>query len=186
MCLFIFSYLANQCWSGGCLYLIMLRRVKQKAPTPPCNVSVNVSIPEDRQQDRDASERSDNLENCTRSRKFGVFSGPSFAQDNNTDLKLQKYYGDHSSLALSNSSQNSGTIQSINTCGAENPDNFPQVRTALHGLDNGGTAPLPARGHSHMIKCDMDSFSSDTSGQVRHCCKMSVSCFRCGKLKFCF
>lgn len=166
MCLFIYSYLANQCWSGGCLYLIMLRRVKQKAPAPPCNVSVNVSIPEDRQQERDASECSDNLENCTRSRKFGVFSGPSFAQGNNTDLKLQKYYDDHSFLALSNSGQNSGSIRSKNTLGA--------VRTALHGLDNGGTAPLPAQGHSHIIKCDMDSFSSDTSSQVRHCCKMSV------------
>nr|XP_023689560.1 PDZ domain-containing protein 2 isoform X1 [Paramormyrops kingsleyae] len=30
------SYLADQCWSGGCIYLIMLRRIKRKAPLPPC------------------------------------------------------------------------------------------------------------------------------------------------------
>ncbi|XP_033946189.1 PDZ domain-containing protein 2-like [Pseudochaenichthys georgianus] len=29
------SYLAEQCWNGGCIYLIMLRRVKRKAPPLP-------------------------------------------------------------------------------------------------------------------------------------------------------
>ncbi|XP_045075499.1 PDZ domain-containing protein 2-like, partial [Coregonus clupeaformis] len=39
-----FSYLADQCWNGGCIYLIMLRRIKRKAPLPPCNGNGNATI----------------------------------------------------------------------------------------------------------------------------------------------
>uniref|UniRef100_A0A8K9XPV0 PDZ domain containing 2 n=1 Tax=Oncorhynchus mykiss TaxID=8022 RepID=A0A8K9XPV0_ONCMY len=37
------SYLADQCWNGGCIYLIMLRRIKRKAPLPPCNGNSKVT-----------------------------------------------------------------------------------------------------------------------------------------------
>lgn len=33
--LLFYSYLAEQCWRGGCISFIMLRHVKQKAPLPP-------------------------------------------------------------------------------------------------------------------------------------------------------
>uniref|UniRef100_A0A671VEH7 PDZ domain containing 2 n=1 Tax=Sparus aurata TaxID=8175 RepID=A0A671VEH7_SPAAU len=76
------SYLADQCWSGGCIYLIMLRRVKRKAPPPPHNVNDIVNSPVirescgDQLQDRAATEFSDSSVNCKRTRKFGVISRP--------------------------------------------------------------------------------------------------------------
>ncbi|XP_077378633.1 uncharacterized protein pdzd2 isoform X4 [Festucalex cinctus] len=43
------SYLVDQCWNGGYIYLVLLRRVKRKAPLPPCGVdgSLNTLISDD-------------------------------------------------------------------------------------------------------------------------------------------
>lgn len=99
-----FSYLANLCWDGGCVNFIILRRVKQKAPSPPCDVSATVV--EDQQPDRDASKCSDTLENHRRSREFGFISEPSFAQDDNRDLDCRS---GRRSLVLTDSGGRGGT-----------------------------------------------------------------------------
>ncbi|XP_069076519.1 PDZ domain-containing protein 2 isoform X2 [Pleurodeles waltl] len=66
------SYLAEQCWNGGFIYLIMLRRIKRKAPLPPSS-SNNSSICEPK-----ASPTSQPsvkaLQNGKRTRKFGVIT----------------------------------------------------------------------------------------------------------------
>lgn len=129
-----FSYLANLCWDGGCINFIILRRVKQKAPSPPCDVSASIGILEDQQHNGDVSKCCDNSENHRRSRKFGFISEPSFAQDNTTDLN---YYGGSKSFVLTDSG------------------------------DHGGTATMPTRSHSQMIKSHVDSFSRESPRQVR-------------------
>lgn len=96
-----FSYLANLCWDGGCINLIILRRVKQRAPSPPCDVSASVGILEDQQHDRDNSS-----ENDRGSSKFGFISGSSIAQTDSTDLKCR---GERKSLVLTHSGDGGGT-----------------------------------------------------------------------------
>lgn len=81
-----FSYLANLCWDGGCVNFIILRRVKQKAPSPPCDVSAGVGILEDEQHNGDVSKCCDTLESRRPSSEFGSDSGASIAQDNRRDL----------------------------------------------------------------------------------------------------
>ncbi len=172
--LFFYSYLADQCWNGGCIYLIMLRRVKRKAPPPPCNVNVSVSTLvssdscEDQQQGRAASEPSDSWVNCKRTRKFGVISRSSFNRDNrdSTDSELQSCF--NSSIPTdAGDAGDSGCILSTHTATEESPDTFPQVRTVPHSLHSGSTATLPARCHSQLLECKMDSFSTELSSQVR-------------------
>lgn len=102
-----FSYLANLCWDGGCINFIILRRVKQKAPSPPCDVSASVGLLEDQQCDRDVSQRCDSFTgNHRRSGKFGFISRPSFAQDDDTDLNC---CGERKSLVLADSGDHGRT-----------------------------------------------------------------------------
>lgn len=172
--LFFCSYLADQCWSGGCIYLIMLRRVKRKAPPPPCDVNCSVSIPVssdscgNQQQGDAASEPTDYL-NSKRTRKFGVISRSSFTQDNRngTDSELHECYNGYNSFFPTNSADDSACMLSTHTPTTENPDTFHQIETLPRRLHNGGTATLPARCHSHLLGCQMDSFSSGPSSQVK-------------------
>lgn len=179
--MFFYSYLADQCWNGGCIYLIMLRRVKRKAPPPPRDVNGSISTTvssdscEDQQQGRAASEPFDNLANCKRTRKFGVISRSSFNRDNreSTDSELQSCYNANNSsiptdAAVSPPGDGSGCILPTHTPTEESPDTFRQVRTVPQRLHTGGTATLPARCHSQMLECKMDSFNSEPSSQVRH------------------
>lgn len=102
-----FSYLANLCWDGGCVNFIILRRVKQKAPSPPCDVSATVATLEKHQPDQDGSKLGcDTLENHRQSREFGFISEPSSAQDNSGDLDC---LGDRKSLVLTDSEGHGGT-----------------------------------------------------------------------------
>lgn len=101
-----FSYLANLCWDGGCINLIILRRVKQKAPSPPCDVSASVGVLEDQQHSRGVSECCNGLENHRQSREFGFISGPSIARDGSTDLNC---CGDRKSLVFTDSGGGGGT-----------------------------------------------------------------------------
>ncbi|XP_068166106.1 LOW QUALITY PROTEIN: inaD-like protein [Antennarius striatus] len=61
------SYLAEQCWNGGGIYLIILRRVKKKAPPLPCYRGDGLPV------SGVAAEPSHAL-NSKRTRKFGVVS----------------------------------------------------------------------------------------------------------------
>uniref|UniRef100_A0A8C9XMB4 PDZ domain containing 2 n=1 Tax=Sander lucioperca TaxID=283035 RepID=A0A8C9XMB4_SANLU len=175
------SYLADQCWNGGCIYLIMLRRVKRKAPPPPGNVNGSGSTPvssdscEDQQQARATSESSDNSANCIRTRKFGVISRSSFNRDkmDTTDSGLQSCYNSYNGssvptdAAVSPPGEDSSCILSTSTSTEESPDAFPKARTLPQRLHGGGTATLPARCHSQLLECKMDSFNSEPSSQPR-------------------
>ncbi|KAL7392200.1 hypothetical protein ABVT39_021061 [Epinephelus coioides] len=172
------SYLADQCWNGGCIYLIMLRRVKRKAPLPPCNINGSISAPvssdgcEEQKQARATSEPSDSSANCKRMRKFGVISRSSFNRDNrdSTDSELQSWNNGYNSsvptdAGVSSPGDDSGCILSTHTPTEESPDTFPQMRTVPQRQHSGGTATLPARCHSQLIEFKMDSFSSEPSSQ---------------------
>ncbi|KAJ4941408.1 hypothetical protein JOQ06_011287 [Pogonophryne albipinna] len=166
--MFIFhSYLAEQCWNGGCIYLIMLRRVKRKAPPPPCNGSVSTVSSdscEDQKQDRGAPEPPEGPANCKRTRKFGVISRSSFNRGS-TDSDLQSCYNGSSAppdAGLSPPGEDSGCIPPHHTPTEESPD-IRSVPQRLHR----GTATLPARCHSQLLEYKMESFSSEPSGQPR-------------------
>nr|XP_060617337.1 PDZ domain-containing protein 2 isoform X1 [Anolis sagrei ordinatus]XP_060617338.1 PDZ domain-containing protein 2 isoform X1 [Anolis sagrei ordinatus] len=70
------SYLADQCWNGGFIYLIMLRRIKRKAPLPPANGNnSNSSSSSSEPKARPTSEPSGkSAQNGKRTRKFGVIT----------------------------------------------------------------------------------------------------------------
>lgn len=160
----------------------MLRRVKRKAPLPPCDIngSVRTSVSsdncEDQQQDRAASsEPSDSLASCKRTRKFGVIARSSFNRDtrDSTDSQLQGCYNGFSSsaptdAAVSPAGEDSGCILSAHSPTEESAETFPQVRRVPHRLHRGSTATLPVRCHSQLLECKMNSFSSEPSSQVRH------------------
>ncbi|XP_066473053.1 PDZ domain-containing protein 2 [Tiliqua scincoides] len=66
------SYLADQCWNGGFIYLIMLRRIKRKAPLPPSNGNnSNSSEPKARPNSEPSGKTA---QNGKRTRKFGVIT----------------------------------------------------------------------------------------------------------------
>ncbi|CAL8247961.1 unnamed protein product [Merluccius merluccius] len=119
------SYLADQCWNGGCIYLIMLRRIKRKAPPPPCNgngdtngttsvTSRDNTTRTSSMASREGSHSHEQQGDCTfeppgspaqngkRTRKFGVVSRSSF----NRDSKDSK---DSRDSELENGLHNSGS-----------------------------------------------------------------------------
>ncbi|XP_067888170.1 PDZ domain-containing protein 2 isoform X2 [Heterodontus francisci] len=71
------SYLADQCWNGGCIYLIMLRRIKRKAPLPPSNGNNS----ELRTSSGTSEASGSPAQNGKRTRKFGVISRSSLNRD---------------------------------------------------------------------------------------------------------
>ncbi|KAF3851619.1 hypothetical protein F7725_013391 [Dissostichus mawsoni] len=136
------GYLAEQCWNGGCIYLIMLRRVKRKAPPPPCNGSVS-TVSSD--SCRGGPEPPEGPANCKRTRKFGVISRSSFNRGS-MDSDLQSCYNGSSAppdAGLSPPGEDSGCIP---------PPTHPQRKALtsevfLNGFHR-GTATLPARCHT--------------------------------------
>ncbi|XP_030423058.1 PDZ domain-containing protein 2 isoform X3 [Gopherus evgoodei] len=73
------SYLAEQCWNGGFIYLIMFRRIKRKAPLPPSNGNNSNSC---EPKAKPTSERSDRAaQNGKRTRKFGVIARTPASKD---------------------------------------------------------------------------------------------------------
>lgn len=152
----------------------MLRRVKRKAPLPPCDVNCRASVPVssdsygNQQQGDAASEPTDCL-NSKRTRKFGVVSRSSFTQDNKngTDSELHDGYNGRNSFSSTNSADDSACMLSTHTPTTENPDTFHQSETLPRRLHNRGTATLPAQCHSHLLGFQTDSFSSEPSSQVK-------------------
>ncbi|XP_038646641.1 PDZ domain-containing protein 2 isoform X1 [Scyliorhinus canicula] len=71
------SYLADQCWNGGYIYLIMLRRIKRKAPLPPSNGSGSELTSGSGNSEPSGSP----AQNGKRTRKFGVISRSSLNRD---------------------------------------------------------------------------------------------------------
>ncbi|XP_072272654.1 PDZ domain-containing protein 2 isoform X2 [Pyxicephalus adspersus] len=67
------SYLAEQCWNGGFIYLIMLRRIKRKAPLPPSNGGRS-STCEPKATNSTSQPSIRVAQSGKRTRKFGVIS----------------------------------------------------------------------------------------------------------------
>ncbi|KAJ8261287.1 hypothetical protein COCON_G00170100 [Conger conger] len=86
------SYLADQCWNGGSIYLIMLRRIKRKAPLPPCNGgsgcgggSGGGASTSEQRSPAPSEAKAKPTQGSKRTRKFGVISRSSGANDSKED-----------------------------------------------------------------------------------------------------
>uniref|UniRef100_A0A8C3E031 PDZ domain containing 2 n=1 Tax=Corvus moneduloides TaxID=1196302 RepID=A0A8C3E031_CORMO len=78
------SYLAEQCWNGGFVYLIMLRRIKRKAPLPPSNGNNSNSCDPKAKPSPEPGERA--AQNGKRTRKFGVITRTPGSKDSKEKL----------------------------------------------------------------------------------------------------
>ncbi|XP_029999251.1 PDZ domain-containing protein 2 isoform X2 [Sphaeramia orbicularis] len=167
------SYLADQCWNGGYIYLILLRRVKRKAPLPPGDMDVGPSLPVtadpcevQQQPSGPPSEPSDSSANCKRTRKFGVISRSSFrGLVDGVDSEQQtspSSFGSSASTSAGQSPSDKTTEQS--------PDivSFSQTNAGSHPSGGGGvSATLPSRSHSQLLESKLEPFSSEPSTQPR-------------------
>ncbi|XP_069483175.1 PDZ domain-containing protein 2 isoform X2 [Ambystoma mexicanum] len=93
------SYLAEQCWNGGFIYLIMLRRIKRKAPLPPTN-SGSICEPKTTPTSQTSAKA---LQNGKRTRKFGVITRPSLkkgSQDSKEGQDSEPDDGHHTPMEV--------------------------------------------------------------------------------------
>ncbi|XP_077417998.1 pro-interleukin-16 isoform X4 [Vanacampus margaritifer] len=173
------SYLVDQCWNGGYIYLVLLRRVKRKAPLPPCCVdgSLSTFISNDCCDDLPQCTSTDSIDSpvtCKRTRKFGVISRSPCKRDNkdDTDSEFQSYYSDFSSSSFVEggvcpSKEKTGHIFSTHLPTEENQDTLPHFKFSHH---NAAIAPLPSRSHSQLLESKKESFCSQPSNQPRQGC----------------
>uniref|UniRef100_A0A667XZH2 PDZ domain containing 2 n=1 Tax=Myripristis murdjan TaxID=586833 RepID=A0A667XZH2_9TELE len=180
------SYLADQCWNGGCIYLIMLRRIKRKAPLAPCNGTATVSVADGiggytEQQCSGASSEppASPLQNGKRTRKFGVISRSSFnrdskdSKDSRDSESLSSYHGCNSFVSIDAEvlPPEADTSSILSTDGSTKEssatDTLPHMKLVPHPPHNRGTATLPTKSHSRLSECKVDSLSSETSSQPR-------------------
>ncbi|XP_064792642.1 PDZ domain-containing protein 2-like [Oncorhynchus masou masou] len=187
------SYLADQCWNGGCIYLIMLRRIKRKAPLPPCNGNGNATITGGSGGIQDgrnslhhrssvSSEPPDSLPTQTgsskRTRKFGIVARSTFNRDSNDGggETLENGYRGHADSAISMDTrvtppEPSSCTTSMDTPPEEEPREprtvLPPLAIPQHLQNGGGTATLPNRFHRGLSEHKTESLSSDASCQPR-------------------
>ncbi|XP_027565282.1 PDZ domain-containing protein 2 isoform X2 [Neopelma chrysocephalum] len=81
------SYLAEQCWNGGFVYLIMLRRIKRKAPLPPSNGNNSNSCDPKTKPSPEPGDRA--AQNGKRTRKFGVITRTPGSKESKEKLGLE-------------------------------------------------------------------------------------------------
>lgn len=171
--LFFLSYLADQCWNGGCIYLIMLRRIKRKASLPPCNGSGGNSVDVSNEHRRNVSSKpagspTQNGQNGKRSRKFGVISRSSFTRNSKDSKDSQDFEHEngYSSMEAEVTSPESSTPQDTPT------DDSPFIGSSelrSNHMKVGSTATLPSRSHSCLSESyKTESISSEPSSQVRN------------------
>uniref|UniRef100_A0A673KDF4 PDZ domain-containing protein 2-like n=1 Tax=Sinocyclocheilus rhinocerous TaxID=307959 RepID=A0A673KDF4_9TELE len=166
------SYLADQCWNGGCIYLIMLRRIKRKAPLPPCNGSGGKSVDVSNEHQRNVSSEpagspTQNGQNGKRTRKFGVISRSSFTRDSkdSKDSRDFEHENGYSSMEAEVTSPESSTPQ-------DTPTDYSPVIGSSELISNhmkvGNTATLPSRFHSPLSESyKTESINSEPSSQPR-------------------
>uniref|UniRef100_A0AAZ3R233 PDZ domain-containing protein n=1 Tax=Oncorhynchus tshawytscha TaxID=74940 RepID=A0AAZ3R233_ONCTS len=143
------SYLADQCWNGGCIYLIMLRRIKRKAPLPPCNGNSKVT---------NSGGSAHSLDNLS-----GISSEPpSSLLTQNGDGKRLRKFGVISRSSLNRDSTDGKDGRRKD----EGPMTvLPPLAIPRNLLNSGGTATLPNRSHRGLSEHKTESFSSDTSSE---------------------
>ncbi|XP_061836461.1 PDZ domain-containing protein 2 isoform X1 [Nerophis lumbriciformis] len=139
------SYLADQCWNGGEIYLVLLRRFKRKAPPPPRGVDGRPDVPVgDEPPQRPAScDWADSPMTCKRTRKLGVVSRPPCSRHHRdgADSACLRECGEpgaESTLAFARTHV-VGRHDDWGPSGA--------ARHHPHGGLRGGTATLPSRSH---------------------------------------
>ncbi|XP_061621079.1 PDZ domain-containing protein 2 isoform X6 [Phyllopteryx taeniolatus] len=177
------SYLADQCWNGGYVYLVLLRRVKRKAPLPPSGVdgsqstSISNDCCDDQPQSITYADYIDGPVTGKRTRKFGVISRSPCKRENkgDTDAEFQSYCIDFSSSSfvdeeVRSSKEKTGLIISTHTPTEESHGTVPHSKVTHHHCHNGGTATLPLRSHSQLLESKRDSFCSQLSNQLREGC----------------
>ncbi|XP_034025424.1 PDZ domain-containing protein 2 [Thalassophryne amazonica] len=180
------SYLADQCWNGGCIYLIMLRRVKRKAPLPPCNANGNVSLwhsESDGYQGqfhvRAASRAPANSDSAKLIRKFGIISRSSFTKGK----KCRTRSGDSEPQSCSSESEECMSPDGGCICPDEDMsctfsrgvsaeertagDTFHHKANVSHHQHSGSTATLPERCRSQLSEDQVDSLSTESWCQCR-------------------
>uniref|UniRef100_A0A8C1NKZ5 PDZ domain containing 2 n=1 Tax=Cyprinus carpio TaxID=7962 RepID=A0A8C1NKZ5_CYPCA len=166
------SYLADQCWNGGCIYLIMLRRIKRKAPLPPCNGSGGNSVDASDEHQRNVSSKpagspTQNGQNGKRTRKFGVISRSSFTRNSkdSKDSRDIEHENGYSSMEAEVTSPESSTPQDTPT------DDSPVIGSSVlmsNHMKVGSTATLPSRSRSRLSEgYKTESISSEPYSQPR-------------------
>ncbi|XP_036384601.1 PDZ domain-containing protein 2-like [Megalops cyprinoides] len=159
------SYLADQCWNGGCIYLIMLRRIKRKAPIPPCNGGGGggVSTIEQCSGSFPPEPRGSPAQNGKRTRKFGVISRAAFTRDSKDGGDPERENGYCSSMdAEATPSQDS--IPEYTPTEGE-PVTVPPV--AVHSMGS-AAATLPPLPHIRLSEsCKSESLNSELSYQPK-------------------
>ena len=179
---FPLSYLADQCWNGGCIYLIMLRRIKRKAPPPPCNGNGDTNgtaVTASREVCRSEEQRTGDCsietpgspaQNGKRTRKFGVVSRSSSNRDSkdsidSRDSELENGYHSPCLPAVPGPlDKDNEEAPSEDRPRDERANTLPHAKGAPSHLQNGGTATLPTR--YRLLERKTGSVSSDASSQV--------------------
>ncbi|KAJ8380445.1 hypothetical protein SKAU_G00012230 [Synaphobranchus kaupii] len=155
------SYLADQCWNGGCVYLIMLRRIKRKAPLPPCNggvVSAGGGAGEHRASVSSEPGGSP-AQNGKRTRKFGVITRSSFTRDSKDgqDHEQENGYG---------SSMDAEATPPQTTPTEEGPDAAPAMTVPPHMHNGRYACTLPKHPRVRLSESSKSqSVSSEPSNQ---------------------
>ncbi|XP_034629690.1 PDZ domain-containing protein 2 isoform X1 [Trachemys scripta elegans] len=124
------SYLADQCWNGGFIYLIMFRRIKRKAPLPPSNGNNSNSC---EPKAKPTSERSDRAaQNGKRTRKFGVIARTPASKDSKESKDSQnseQENGHHTPMEVDGSQPEASEVSSNTEDRFRNADSEGRYRS---------------------------------------------------------
>ncbi|KAG7477163.1 hypothetical protein MATL_G00091360 [Megalops atlanticus] len=159
------SYLADQCWNGGCIYLIMLRRIKRKAPIPPCNGGGwgGVSTIEQCGGGFRPEPRSSPVQNGKRTRKFGVISRAAFTCDSKDEGDPERENGYCSSMDAEATPSQDGIPEDTPT--EMEPVTVPPVAVHSRGSAAATLPPLP---HIRLSdSCKSESLNNELSYQPK-------------------
>ncbi|XP_036454186.1 PDZ domain-containing protein 2 isoform X2 [Colossoma macropomum] len=163
------SYLADQCWNGGCIYLIMLRRIKRKAPLPPCNGSGSncAETPIEHCGSVSSEPASSPTQNGKRTRKFGVISRSSFTRDSKDSKDSRDFEHENGYSSMETEVTTPETSTPLDTPTEERPVLGPSMTIPNH-MKVGSTATLPSRSYSRLSEnYKTESISSEPSSQPR-------------------
>ncbi|KAG9261688.1 PDZ domain-containing protein 2 isoform X1 [Astyanax mexicanus] len=164
------SYLADQCWNGGSIYLIMLRRIKRKAPLPPCNGSSGgncAEVPNEHRSSVSSEPAGSPTQNGKRTRKFGVISRSSFTRDSKESKDSRDFEHENGYSSMETEVTTPETSTPLGTPTEERPVFSPSTTIPNH-MKVGSTATLPSRSHSRLSENHKtESVSSEPSSQPR-------------------
>ncbi|KAJ8405560.1 hypothetical protein AAFF_G00315400 [Aldrovandia affinis] len=144
----------------------MLRRIKRKAPFPPCNGSVGSGGDTGEHRSSASSEPGGSpAQNGKRTRKFGVISRSSFTQDSKDGHDHEQENGYGSSMDAEATPPQANTLMDRPT--EQGPDATPAMKVPSH-MHNGRYSTLPAHPRIRLSEsCKAESVNSESSSQIR-------------------